>query len=152
MKVVVVLVAALFSVVLADNCPQDYVAVGTSCYLFPDTKMTWQNAQDYCTSTAPDGTNADLAHVDKCGQLASLWDYILAHEPIVDYWIGGRDDDQEGVYRWEATGDPVLNEVPYWYPGQPDGGRQENCLSLSKTGYFADEDGSLHQKFICQLL
>ncbi|MPC91793.1 hypothetical protein E2C01_086852 [Portunus trituberculatus] len=74
-------------------------------------------------------------------------------DPIVDYWLGGTTSLNKNTFRWDSTGELVPMGVPFWFPGQPDfAPDEERSLSLSKTGYFADEEEHIKQKFICQLL
>ncbi|XP_069946951.1 C-type lectin domain family 17, member A-like [Cherax quadricarinatus] len=152
MKTLVVLAATVVAVAAIDECPGIYIPVGTSCYFFSESMKNWNESLTYCEEINPGGYTSALAHVDQCSQLGALAAYIGNNLDVVDYWIGGTDEEKEGVYRWHSTGDLIPVEVPFWYPGQPDGYVSENHLSLSKTGYFADEKGSLLQKFICQLL
>ncbi|XP_071549387.1 lectin-like [Panulirus ornatus] len=152
MRLVLSLVAALLATAAAEECPGGFVTVGSTCYLFPDSMMNWQDANKTCAQRAPLGRLGGLAHIEDCTQHAELWKYIESYHDIVDYWIGGSDEEQEGVFRWVTTGLEIPREVPFWFPGQPDGWVYENVLSLSKTGYFADEKSTLLQKFICQLL
>ena len=74
-------------------------------------------------------------------------------DPLVDYWLGGTTTLDNENFRWDSTGELVPMGVPYWFPGQPDFSPViERSLSLSKNGYFADEEENIKQRFICQVL
>ncbi|XP_071549701.1 C-type lectin galactose-binding isoform-like [Panulirus ornatus] len=153
MRLVLSLVAALLATAAAEDCPDNFILIGFGCYSFPSFETTWDDANEYCKFMAPPGTIGGLAHIEDCTQHANLWKHIEAQpDGKVNYWIGGKDEEEEGTFRWVSTGFEIPSEVPFWYPHQPDGWTSENALSLSKTGYFADESESLLQKFICQLL
>lgn len=73
--------------------------------------------------------------------------------PITNYWLGASTVlDPNGAYRWDSTGGLVPMGPPFWFPGQPDYPSLERALSLSKTGFFADEREDLAQRFICHLI
>lgn len=87
------------------------------------------------------------------GGLCFVYLSVVITDDVVDYWLGGTSAlDTTGAFRWESTGGLVPIGPPFWFPGQPDYSGIERTLSLSKTGLFADEDESLEQKFICQIL
>ncbi|KAK8390459.1 hypothetical protein O3P69_010264 [Scylla paramamosain] len=157
MKVVIVLILTLLSVAAAqnDDCGDGFSLVGSACYKIPDELLGWYDAMDHCRNLVhSNGMKAALARVETCSQLHSLWEFIKGGYPIVDYWLGGTTTmDPSGAFRWDSTGELVPMGVPFWFPGQPDfPSTQETGLSLSKTGYFADEEAHIKQKFICQLL
>ncbi|XP_045602850.2 C-type lectin domain family 4 member D [Procambarus clarkii] len=153
MKTLIVLAATVLAVDALVACPGGYEPVGNGCYLFPNSMLTWDESLSYCQSTSPAGATAGLAHLDDCSTLGAVWNYIVDNkDPDVDYWLGGRNTFSDGAFRWYATGDTIPKEVPFWYPGQPDGGVAEACLSLSKTGFLADEACGLPQRPVCQLL
>ncbi|XP_042893787.1 CD209 antigen-like protein C [Penaeus japonicus] len=149
MKPVALFLLALIAVAAAQTgCPLPFELVGDKCYHISKTMMTRQEAEDECTKLAPTGNTAALAVLNDCAHQAILWQHITEK---TNYWIGASDEVEEGNWRW-STGDEVLHGIPFWFPGQPNGGTDENFLSLSKNGYFADEAGTVRQGYICQLM
>ncbi|KAG0719919.1 hypothetical protein GWK47_049479 [Chionoecetes opilio] len=155
MKAVTVAFATLLSVATAQTCAGDFELVGSACYLIPTEEYDWFTAMEHCNNLPlPNGKMAALARVQSCHHLVLLWQHITDKGyPIVDYWLGGTTAlDTTGVFRWNSTGEMVPMGVPFWFPGQPDRPHLERALSLSKTGYFADENEIIRQRFICQLV
>ncbi|XP_047499875.1 C-type lectin domain family 17, member A-like [Penaeus chinensis] len=149
MKPAVPFLLALIAVAAAQTeCPDPFEAVGVGCYYISEASLTRAEAEAECASLAPDGSTSDLAVLSDCHQHGILWNHLSLKW---DYWLGGSDEAAEGDWRW-ASGDEILRGAPFWFPGQPNGGSDENYLSLSKSGYFADEAGSIHQGYICQLM
>ena len=53
------------------------------------------------------------------------------------FWLGGRDELEEGVWRWESNGE-LIDMSMFWAEGQPDNDQNENCLMSMTSGDFHD--------------
>ena len=49
------------------------------------------------------------------------------------FWIGGTDAAVEGSWLWSDGSDW---DYENWIPGQPDSGRDQNCLAMDQTGEY----------------
>ena len=66
-----------------------------------------------------------------------------------NFWIGGHDNEEKGVYVW-ATSRHVVT-IGHYYPGQPDdSAKQENCLEIMSDGFWNDVDCNSHRSYICE--
>jgi hypothetical protein len=93
-------------------------AASTSCYLLGESSGSWRDGRDFCQ-----GWGGDLA------QLVSREENELASERSEDdVWIGAREFDGEGTFRW-LDGDEL--DDASWGPGQPDDYQgREDCVEL----------------------
>ena len=80
-----------------------------------DIGMTWHDARDYCASLG--------AHLVT---ISSLEENQLVYDLLPWGWLGGTDEDNEGVWRW-VTGEPWV--FINWYPGEPN-----NCCLPEHCG------------------
>ena len=77
--------------------------------------------------------------------------------PHCDFWAAGTDEQQEGHWVWSPATLPISHAQ--WYPGEPNGGTDHNCLlmdwylgwrwnDVSCSGITAcvicEQDGSKH--------
>ncbi|XP_045602852.1 C-type lectin domain family 4 member M-like [Procambarus clarkii] len=153
---VAVLVGALLSLAAAQiaYCPAPYILIGGEvCLYFPGGTYTWLDARTLCQTAAapPDPYTGDLAEIQTCELLSSVWNYIYYKlERPSNYWIGGKDEGSEGSWFWVKSGTPVPKGSPFWFTAEPDGSNAENHLVLSPNGYLAD--GRMDQSYyaICQ--
>ncbi|XP_042231623.1 uncharacterized protein LOC121872691 isoform X2 [Homarus americanus] len=82
--------------------------------------------------------------------------YPNTERATADIWIGGRDEDSEGLWLW-VTGEPMPKGAPIWgsYDGyilEPGGGRLENCATLVYPDRYYVHDITCQHKGIplCQ--
>ena len=76
--------------------------------------FTWEQAQ--ADAEAKGGHLATITSAAERDFVGNLVGEDLNQQ---DYWIGGSDRDQEGVWRWET--DEAWNYT-VWYPGEPNNG------------------------------
>ncbi|CAH1243681.1 ADGRL2 [Branchiostoma lanceolatum] len=67
------------------------------------------------------------------------------------FWTSGTDETSEGVFKWNATGRNVTADG--WKEGEPNGGRNENCIELRKQHNFLWNDARCEHRnfFICEI-
>ncbi|MCG8423116.1 MAG: C-type lectin domain-containing protein [Proteobacteria bacterium] len=111
------------------------------CYVAIDDEASWQGAQRGCIARlGPDWHLADIADAGE-NQL------VLLAADSEDYWIGGSDSQQEGVWQW-SDGNPI--EFFNWAPGAPDNSG-EDCLELDgATGLWDDAECDDSKEYLCE--
>ena len=70
-----------------------------------------------------------------------MFDFIGQYEdecPDQSLFTGLTDIETEGVFINEVTNETVNEEVIEWNWGEPNGGRYENCVDVSRQGYLND--------------
>ena len=67
-------------------------------------------------------------------------------------WLGGSDLFREGKWFWARSGLAISGKDTDWAPGQPNSGRDENCLMMSESrnGHWRDADCDIDVPFVCQ--
>lgn len=73
-----------------------------------------------------------------------------------DYWIGGSDENHEGLWLW-MDGTIMRTGVPLWYhctsvAQQPNGGGSENCAVMRWDSFYHIHDESCYtvRSVICE--
>ncbi|CAG2235085.1 CD206 [Mytilus edulis] len=96
------------------NCPSDWLSYDNSCYLFmnSENELDWFSADNACrkngTILAEIETEAEDEYIRNIIRDQYLREY---------FWLGGRDDETEGSWKW-SSGTPF--NYSKWYSGQPD--------------------------------
>ncbi|CAC5414021.1 unnamed protein product [Mytilus coruscus] len=82
------------------------------------------------------------------GLIGGIWYFVLALGD--DYWLGGRDDVQEGRWVWSTT-DKAFNYTA-WGPGEPYGQTKQNCLDMINFWQYKWDDNNcmVSHQFICE--
>jgi hypothetical protein len=102
-------------------------------YQIFENTMTWHDAKDYCESM--DGY---LATISSQQENDFVFDNLV--NPIGHLcWLGGTDEDVEGVWQW-ITGEAW--EYTNWAPGEPNDacGGEDYLHIYDGTGWWNDED------------
>jgi formylglycine-generating enzyme required for sulfatase activity/serine/threonine protein kinase len=99
-------------------------------------ELSWQEAQKACRALG--GTLA-------CIETKEENDFLARLTGDRQLWIGLNDFGEEGQWQW-INGSPV----PYtnWQPGQPDGGRDQQGVTMRKGGVWGDDHHEMD--FICE--
>jgi len=118
---------------------------GASCYYPFGNGMSWDGAKSEC-----ERCKAHLAIVDNDEEndiVQNLAKYICGDAHGV--WIGGSDEDTEGVWKW-VNGERISRS--FWAQGEPNGGRQENSLAFWRSTNFRWNDAAnyIEMPFICE--
>lgn len=66
-----------------------------------------------------------------------------------DFWLGGRDDETEGSWKW-SSGTPF--NYSKWYSGQPDDAQlyEQDFLITNEKGWF-DHEASYVRNHVCEM-
>ena len=98
--------------------------------MFLEKKMTWYEAQDACNNML--GHLVEIETVEEQNILvAESQKRGLSSTHYL--WIGLNDLDSEGIWRWSQSGEEATFSA--WLSGQPNGGGDQNCAGLDKSGW-----------------
>uniref|UniRef100_A0A8C7SRB6 C-type lectin domain-containing protein n=1 Tax=Oncorhynchus mykiss TaxID=8022 RepID=A0A8C7SRB6_ONCMY len=104
-----------------SGCPGGWRKFDSSCYFLSIVSKTWEESRQDC--------------LNRGGDLV----IIQSREEQVMSWIGLTDEDREGLWTWVDKAQ--LTTAEYWHPGEPNGGREENC-GMIWMNYDAWNDAS----------
>ena len=135
-------------------------------YILSANKVEWLNAKKQCENAglhlATVLNKDDLDEITAAAQyfLGERDDSLREFDPENWFWIGGRDDAEEGTWRWDSTGELIDSEwiknMPWRHPNPDDahrvGENGQDAMAISKWGLV--DDSYSHQKrkrpFACQ--
>lgn len=137
------------------RCPPGWILMNSMCYYFPFSDIngykTWKNAREYCQLYG-----GDLAVIDSKDKENSTVNYLinnLKEDSNMGFWIGLKDSNEEGTWRW--TNGTILVEG-YWDDGEPNNNNNgaEDCAALyRKENFFMawkDAQCETAIKWICE--
>lgn len=83
--------------------------------------------------------------VTQCKTTINMTLYFLS-----DFWLGGRDDLEEGKWQWSSTKSYFM--YTDWAPHEPSGGVSGNCLQMWSASNWQWDDYacSTEIKYICE--
>lgn len=133
-----------------DNfTPTATAAYNGNTYRLYDYYMTWDDAEKFC-----EDNGGHLVTVTSEGENSAVAS-LLSNGEFPGYWIGYRDNEQEGVWKW-ITGE--TSSYTNWYSGEPNnnngngGGEDYACYDKSiKKWNDLDSDISRGIGFICEI-
>jgi len=121
-----------------EAMPADAVILQGHHYRVFEEKMPWQAAQRRCR-----WMGGHLPYPKMEAIVRPLNE--LCRGQADDVWIGATDEGHEGDWRW-ADGSKVLTDG--WHSGQPDGGINENYMSIQKDDGW--NDNHMFHFFACE--
>ncbi|KAM9788105.1 C-type lectin domain family 4 member M-like [Syngnathus typhle] len=139
------------------HCLPGWTLINSACYFLSlsDThfRSTWQEAREFCKKQ-----DSDLAVLDSSEKQLTINQLINLHQDPLrsitqsGFWIGLRDVDTEGVWKWlDGT---RLNEG-YWDDGEPNNAGDEDCAAtyprINPFKGWNDAPCSHHLKWICEM-
>ena len=111
-----------------SKCQEGWIEFNDRCYYFSaDTKAnTWMSAETTCKNLNPISTLTSVNSQEE-------EDFILNAQGFTDtVFIGGSDSGSEGNWTW-LDGRPW--QFDHWGEDEPNGGENENCLEMVKSGW-----------------
>ncbi|KAK3887249.1 hypothetical protein Pcinc_008645 [Petrolisthes cinctipes] len=97
---------------LQTECESPWSVVGENCLLLAlGHKMSWAAARQYCSARG-----GDLVVFPDANTFAEILSYINSvntENLAVGAWVGGGDEEVEGVWRW-ITGEAMPRGPPFW--------------------------------------
>uniref|UniRef100_A0A4W5MA72 C-type lectin domain-containing protein n=1 Tax=Hucho hucho TaxID=62062 RepID=A0A4W5MA72_9TELE len=97
-----------------SGCPGGWRKFAWSCYFLSSESKTWEESRQDC--------------LNRGGDLVIIQSREEQVRCSVMAWIGLTDKDSEGNWIW--VNNTQLTTEGYWHPGEPNGGRGENCGML----------------------
>nr|XP_055064547.1 CD209 antigen-like protein E [Misgurnus anguillicaudatus] len=119
-------------VVLTDG----WIYYQSSLYFISSEKKNWTESRRYCRERG-----ADLIIINNKEEQ----DFVK-NAGIQQIWIGLSDSDEEGRWKW-VDGSTLSSS--FWGPGEPNGGRRENCVE-SYPSEWNDISCNKALKWICE--
>nr|XP_019964062.1 PREDICTED: C-type lectin domain family 10 member A-like [Paralichthys olivaceus] len=127
-------------------CPLDWKLLGSNCYFFSMSSLSWNDSRVWCDKH---GSHLVILSSDKD------WNLVTNYTVPQFYWVG-LSDWRTGSWEW-VNQTPYTIERRHWVPGQPDswthhglGPGDEDCAHLHTNGRLNDLHCSQRLLFICQ--
>ncbi|CAL4149577.1 unnamed protein product, partial [Meganyctiphanes norvegica] len=138
-------------------CPDDFEEVGSQCYLFLETPMTWEDANSFCKGLdVAHSQNIDLAMMDI--SVAENQNFLTAVKSKVSaFWIGGTNHQGQEHWFWN-DGREISHTANYWYLHEPAISNEvPGCTMANYTKgtivdrvYLYSENCTTQLPYICQ--
>ncbi|XP_069114268.1 uncharacterized protein [Argopecten irradians] len=126
---------AIWYIVRDNGCPCGWYRFHTSCFLFTDVYMTWDDSMAYCKLL-----DARLAEMDSTEETTFI--KSIATSLDGSYWLSGSDSILEGTWLW-ATSNSTVN-MDDWYQDSPDDegalGSNADCMCIGSWYNFLWDD------------
>ncbi|CAL1529479.1 unnamed protein product, partial [Lymnaea stagnalis] len=112
-----------------DKCtPPDNALIGTTCYNFHKTKLSWSNAKMACETE-----EHLLARIESTDHIENIFVNMSSVDKNTDTfpaWIGARSFDVENAFVWEDDGARVVEDV--WRNQEPRSrtATREDCAAV----------------------
>ena len=108
-----------------SDCPNEgnFRTIGGGCYLFHDEKKDYNGAKSFCESKIAGGKSGRIIE-PKTTTINKLI-YENANIVLGGYFIGVIEISSEGNWVYSSSGLPATT---MFYPTQPDGGSNKNCV------------------------
>ncbi|CAG0910024.1 unnamed protein product [Cyprideis torosa] len=95
------------------KCPAQFTAVGDTCYHLGFSSTTWDLAQDYCHSLAPNGKLIELETLE---EIYLVTEFLNNNsDPSREYWAGAEDREGHDGFYWASSDKPVV--ITNWWSG-----------------------------------
>uniref|UniRef100_A0A665WGK6 C-type lectin domain-containing protein n=1 Tax=Echeneis naucrates TaxID=173247 RepID=A0A665WGK6_ECHNA len=137
-----------------ERCPPGWVFLNLMCYYFPFTAIagqkSWQNAREYCQAHGGDLMVIDSKDKENT-TVTFLRNKIDRSKPLIGFWIGLTDLQEEGTWKWL---DGTLLVEGYWNYDELGDDTKKNCAAVfPKENIFQAWDDAAcdtTMKWICE--
>ncbi|XP_052089254.1 C-type lectin domain family 10 member A-like [Mytilus californianus] len=129
------------------ECPSsNWLIYENSCYLFVTSSLDWFGAQHYCREY-----DAKLAEIETEAEDNFIRRIIAEAYSEQLFWLGGRDDDVEGSWKWSSGTSFTYTK---WNSGEPNdntnvNGYVQDYLMTNANGWF-DHESHNAVNYICE--
>ncbi|XP_052762182.1 perlucin-like protein [Mya arenaria] len=135
---------------IQSTCPDSWELFQGSCYYFHTDYMEFNDSELFCNQN-----NGHLVHIHNAAEQAFVTNRILNINGNQSWWIGLRDTEVEGVYRWVDNNEELTPAVfRGWAPSQPhDSYNIEDCVGMWSARGMLWNDASCASKLpsICEV-
>nr|XP_039268402.1 uncharacterized protein LOC120343328 [Styela clava] len=108
---------------------------------FYNIDSTWQGAISFCKIKG-----SSLVQLDDSSVKYDVINTVESYGATDYYWIGATDEASEGHWKWMDGSSALISS---WNSGDPNGGRGENYLAISRNGKLFDYASSHLKGVIC---
>ncbi|CAD5125971.1 DgyrCDS14152 [Dimorphilus gyrociliatus] len=118
---------------ISGSCPENFVRFANSCYYFITSRLTWFDADQYCTSLVPKSYNCHLAAIESSAEQDFLKNHILNNSELRShsFLTSGNNLDSKKGWSWSATNRRFT--YANWGPSEPSSGK---CVQMHKDDSF----------------
>ena len=116
---------------MEPGCPDGWARLATGCYLFGNVTggATWDESEEMCAEFG--GYLAEIKTEEEQEALGRYYEGRFRGEGCrwraTMYWMGGRDEEENGTWTWRHSAAPLNSSYTNWYQNIPLDGR---CLML----------------------
>ncbi|XP_072313468.1 uncharacterized protein [Eucyclogobius newberryi] len=117
------------------RCLPRWILINSVCYYIPFSENTprrsWEQSRDYCKNFG-----ADLIEINSRDKQLAINHLITTyydssvHYGASGFWIGARDVEEEGLWKW-LDGAPLAEG--FWNYGEPNNSGNEDCAAVYPT-------------------
>lgn len=133
-------------------CPPKWVPYLSSCYFFSNDYGNWKQGKVRCEKKY---RNSKYVKITSQEEDTFLRNFVrsksVTEYAAQDYWIGGTDASEDGVFIWEGYSE----EFAYtnWGPGNPDRVGTSDCVILFRRSDYKWHDTSCsnNNSYICEI-
>ncbi|CAG0900108.1 unnamed protein product [Cyprideis torosa] len=130
------------------RCPEDFQAVGRTCYMLSSWIMHWNAASEYCPFYESQAPHSRLAELETWQEVELLTEYLRQNGNQLQYWIGASEVYSTGTYIWASTGETLTRFN--WAEGQPDQDDAAIALVRSADYQWKDFPKTQYEAVICE--
>lgn len=133
----------------ASNCPSGFERLGTSCYLYRATQMTWDQAEVFCASQKAHLVSVGSQTEQDFVYLMVLRDPLLASPSA---WIGLKATQVGGQEtRWSWTDGWPVTYSRWSLSGDLGSNSTDYCVSMDGNGTWSTRVCSENRPFVCKI-
>ncbi|XP_059169751.1 complement C1q subcomponent subunit B-like [Physella acuta] len=138
------LVVILFAAYTRGQCLSSRAVVfENKCYQYFSNEQSWNEAENYCSSSLGDRT---LAKVSSPAELA----FLFRLKQSGTFWVGAS---LNKTGKWTWTDKSEVNMTSLWGTGEPNNrGGDEKCVEINVDGKLNDLQCNASRQFVCMEL
>jgi hypothetical protein len=135
------------------QCIDGWLRWKRACYKIYTDVANWTVAKRQCRDIG-----AHLTALGDPEEAKFVWKKIVLVQATGNVFLGGRDIEEETVWRWEDGDDDIQNDslvslgdsINDWREGEPNNMGEEDCLIVKREGTWNDAKCDIELPFICK--